>query len=356
MRRGLLFASLIILLILFVAIIAKRGEKAVNKEEVDSAPPSVASQKRINISDEERERVKRLGLMVKNLRNIPFNIQRERREETGEENYGTLIGTILDKDRRPLKGCLIVLKASGSPFSGARKTDLSGKFSFERIEAGEYRIMFRCEEGTGERRDIIVEKDKINSIEIVLENSEMRKSSTVSGNIIDFITHNPIEGAKVTFKGSDGSASLARTDNLGRFTIELTLPQKGRIEIEKEGYISKGFDLEIKDREVVINNISLVKGDISDDGKRYKGIGAALIEKDGEFVVTHIFDGSPAQKAGLLKGDRIYQVNGMDVSSLNLNELIALIRGDERTNVILTIRRGDETKNIQIVRETIEIK
>ncbi len=355
MKRYLFGALLILLIISVVLFLLTRDTgREENRERENQRPQAVHRDKKF--SEEEKERLEKLGIAVKNIKRLPFIIQKEGQKTDESEDKGTLIGVVTDSDNKPLKGCVVTLKGENEPFTSARRTDMSGKFFFERIKSGNYRLVVHCQDGKAERDGVLVQKDKVNNIEITLEKKEMVSTSVISGNIIDFATRSPVEGAGVAFAGKNENSSEITTDSLGRFSLNATSNQKGRLIIQKEGYVRKSIEIDVREKEISLNNILLVKGNISNEGQKYQGIGAALIEKNNEFVVTNIFENTPAEKAGLQKNDRIYQINGMDVGSLRLDEVIALIRGDERTNVILTIKRGEDTKYIQIVRDTIEIK
>ncbi|MGB9599676.1 MAG: carboxypeptidase regulatory-like domain-containing protein [Myxococcota bacterium] len=355
MKRYLFVLLAVVISVLLVTFLIKRGGERGSEQGDFSEKLDYKRQLDPEVSM-DKERIERLNLALKNIKKLPFDITQHKKGNKTEEESGLLIGLVVDDERNPLKGCIVTLKGDGQPFTSARRSDISGKFFFDKISVGEYRVDVQCSEGRAERSGIRVEKDKISNIEIVLSKTEKGMVSTVYGNVIDFTTRNPVEGAMIYFSGKEERSSQVPTDTLGRFTLSINGSQKGNIIIEKEGYVKKVIDLDIKEREINLNNITIVKGNIKDDGRKYQGIGAALIEKNGEFVVTQVFENTPAANAGLQKDDRIYQINGNDISSLRLDEVIALIRGDERTNVILTIKRGDEIKNIQIVRETIEIK
>ena len=66
--------------------------------------------------------------------------------------------------------------------------------------------------------------------------------------------------------------------------------------------------------------------------------------------------GSPAEKAGLLTGDSIVAINGqtLDAQKLSKEDLLKLVNPEEdnETPVTLTIRRGDETMEKELIPET----
>ncbi len=78
------------------------------------------------------------------------------------------------------------------------------------------------------------------------------------------------------------------------------------------------------------------------------GIGAQVGIKDGLPIIVAPFDGSPADQAGLKAGDIIIEVDKEDVTSLPLNEVVDRIRGEEGTEVILTIFRPDTNESLEI--------
>lgn len=98
---------------------------------------------------------------------------------------------------------------------------------------------------------------------------------------------------------------------------------------------------------------------VEDITGNYVGIGIEVfIDSDNLITIIAPFDNSPASKAGILPGDKIVKVNGKNVSSNNYNEAIDLIRGKGENltkDVILTVKRGEQTKDVKVKREEIVI-
>ena len=88
------------------------------------------------------------------------------------------------------------------------------------------------------------------------------------------------------------------------------------------------------------------------------GIGARVGVEDGLPVIVAPIDGSPAEAAGLKSGDIIIEVDGQDVTAFPLNDVVDLIRGEEGSEVVLTIFRPDsnESLEISIIRGEIKIE
>ena len=76
---------------------------------------------------------------------------------------------------------------------------------------------------------------------------------------------------------------------------------------------------------------------------RYKGIGVLVqASKEGFIKVVQVFDGSPASEAGLKEGDYIIKVEGKEYSADQMEEAVAIMKGEEDTNVKITARRMEE--------------
>lgn len=73
----------------------------------------------------------------------------------------------------------------------------------------------------------------------------------------------------------------------------------------------------------------------------YYGIGAYMTQdtETGLPVVTGVMSGAPAEAAGLRPNDLIYEVDGVSIYGMSLDEAISLIKGPEGTDVVLTIVR-----------------
>ncbi len=87
------------------------------------------------------------------------------------------------------------------------------------------------------------------------------------------------------------------------------------------------------------------------------GIGVtATISEEGYILLVGIEEGSPAEEAGLQKDDLIVGVQQQDVLALGYEEAITQVKGEEGTNVVLTIRRDGKDKEYVITRRTFDVK
>ncbi len=73
----------------------------------------------------------------------------------------------------------------------------------------------------------------------------------------------------------------------------------------------------------------------------FSGIGASLEKEEKKGAKLEIiFPDSPAEKVGLLGGDIVTAVDGVEVGEKDLNEIVKRIKGIKGTDVVLSIERG----------------
>ena len=91
------------------------------------------------------------------------------------------------------------------------------------------------------------------------------------------------------------------------------------------------------------------------EGRRLTGEGACPTLGDGcGLVVVEPVANAPADKAGVLAGDRITAIDGTTVDGLTADQALAKVRGAKGTTVVLTLVRGDAAPfDLAIVRDVI---
>lgn len=91
----------------------------------------------------------------------------------------------------------------------------------------------------------------------------------------------------------------------------------------------------------------------------YYGIGAGVSQdlNTMEVTITKVYRGTPAEEAGLKNGDMILYVEDIAATSVDVNELVSHIRGEEGTKVHITIFRPStqETLEFDVVRRHVEL-
>ncbi|SCM78452.1 Carboxy-terminal-processing protease [uncultured Sporomusa sp.] len=88
----------------------------------------------------------------------------------------------------------------------------------------------------------------------------------------------------------------------------------------------------------------------------FGGVGIVIGTKDKLLTVVAPIEGTPGEKAGIKSGDQIIKIDGQDTKDLALDEAVNKIRGPEGSKVVLTIKRGEDTKDYTLTRSNIQIK
>ena len=94
----------------------------------------------------------------------------------------------------------------------------------------------------------------------------------------------------------------------------------------------------------------------STNGKFY-GIGAVCqLSGEGGVLLVDVYDNGAGYQAGLRSGDRVVNVDGRDITDMELSSAVALIKGDKGTSVTLDVIRGTERLTFSAVRDAVEAK
>ena len=89
----------------------------------------------------------------------------------------------------------------------------------------------------------------------------------------------------------------------------------------------------------------------SDTQGRFAGIGVEIGVRDGWLIVLSVFDGGPADRAGLLPGDRFLHIEGQPARDMRISESVRIMRGEPGTEVRVGIRRPDVEDGIEVTLE-----
>lgn len=90
----------------------------------------------------------------------------------------------------------------------------------------------------------------------------------------------------------------------------------------------------------------------------FGGLGIEVQEEKGLIRVVSPIDDTPAFRAGVKAGDLITAIDGKTVLGLSLNEAVERMRGAPRTKIVLTIKRQnvDKPLEISLIREIIKVQ
>ena len=89
---------------------------------------------------------------------------------------------------------------------------------------------------------------------------------------------------------------------------------------------------------------------------QYGGIGA-IISKRGDFVyITEPYEGFPAEKAGMMAGDKILEVNGKSAKGKTTEDLSSILKGAPNTSVQILVERDQKELTFKFDREKVTVK
>ena len=89
----------------------------------------------------------------------------------------------------------------------------------------------------------------------------------------------------------------------------------------------------------------------------FEGVGMSVEKVDRGLMVLAVFEGSPAERAGIRKGDVVTKVNGESIAGQDTDVAVAKIKGEPGTSVTLTIAVSDtkRERTLTVKRARIQV-
>jgi carboxyl-terminal processing protease len=91
---------------------------------------------------------------------------------------------------------------------------------------------------------------------------------------------------------------------------------------------------------------------------KYGGVGIVIGQREKRLTVITPMENSPAKRAGIVSGDKIFLIDTTDTKNLSMDDAAKLIRGKRGSKIILGIKRYGEKEiiNFTLTREEIKVK
>ncbi|QIX62116.1 S41 family peptidase [Hymenobacter sp. BT18] len=183
----------------------------------------------------------------------------------------------------------------------------------------------------------------------------MRKKSIAAGLLLGGAT------LLVSFKSvSDNERYFEIAKNLDIFaTLFKEVNTYYVDEVMPAKLVKTGIDAMLKSLDPYTNYIP--EDDIEDfrtlTTGQYGGIGAVVVKRSGKTIVQAAYEGYPAQKAGLLPGDEILNINGIALEKKTNSDISKLLKGQANSLVKLMVTRygQDAPVEINITRDKIQV-
>lgn len=173
----------------------------------------------------------------------------------------------------------------------------------------------------------------------------------------------------ISFKMPNGKVLVTRKTYENILDFEKLYTLKDKIdryyigEVDKDKMIegaAKGMASSLKDPYTVYMNEAEFSDFASQTGGSYVGLGLQIGAKEDKIVVISTFENSPAEKAGILKGDIIESVNDITVAAQDMEKATSMMKGKAGEEVKLTLSRQTrgtfEVKAKRAEIETVTVK
>jgi hypothetical protein len=186
--------------------------------------------------------------------------------------------------------------------------------------------------------------------------------ATLRGTVISSDDRAPIAEAFVAPETMDSGPktrpALPVTSTRSDGTFELTGIAAGPlgIQVHARGYDTKVEELEAASHGAVLGPITIELSRSSPAERRGTdliGIGVRLMRDGDAMLIVSVLPNSGALDAGLLVGDRIIAVDGLPVATLEVDVVVARIRGPAGTTVTLTLQRDGHSVQLVVDRRPL---
>ena len=124
-----------------------------------------------------------------------------------------------------------------------------------------------------------------------------------------------------------------------------------------EDYLYYGLVAGLGDPYAAYYNEEETQSMLDSSSGSYCGIGAVFSQNmaTGVVTVSRVYEGCPSFEAGILPEDILYKVNGEDVTGQDLTNVVTKIKGEEGTEVTITMIRDEKEIDFTMKRRTIEV-
>jgi C-terminal processing protease CtpA/Prc len=117
------------------------------------------------------------------------------------------------------------------------------------------------------------------------------------------------------------------------------------------GVFSGKLNAVVNGRLLVVARVALLSLGAVGCAEQRGTIGARLgRDREGHVVVREVPEGLGAAEAGLKPGDEILLIGGQDVRELSPEQLHAVLSGERRSRVRITVQRGEKVIRVAVER------
>lgn len=158
------------------------------------------------------------------------------------------------------------------------------------------------------------------------------------------------------YKGSSKIDAINGTNKIQEVLSVIQSKYMGEVDVDNlvDGAINGIFDSIEDDYTRYITQEEYEEMLVSGN-EEYVGIGVHISRNiaTGNMVVISVMPNSPAKEAGIISGDIIKNIDGVEVTNDNYNECVDSLKGKEGTTATLLVQRGEENLTKTVTRKKI---
>lgn len=186
----------------------------------------------------------------------------------------------------------------------------------------------------------------------------LETSLSVSGRVTDKSSGLPIASARIEASSGElgrGTRVSVMTDARGEFLLP-PVPRSARLLVSRQGFEPQGRPAADGSRwEVTLQATLAQRAPPGPELNQFEGVGMTLDARSGAVLVHLVSEGSPAERAGVQRGDQILAVDGVPVSGQSIDAVVQRIRGPSGSPVTLRFQRGAQMLELTIRRRLLTL-
>jgi hypothetical protein len=274
---------------------------------------------------------------------------------------GAIEGVVVDATGAPMPSFTVGVESYSGPQSRSlsaappRKVDdPRGEFRMEKLAPGHYVLGAGASGKPPGRSDSI---DVAGGVATTGVRIVLPLGGSVAGHVFD--EHGwALAGVDLRFDAVSSvvdTGTHATTDGGGQFRLEGAPMGPFTLRAQKEGFrIRMISGLRVDPHGTLVRDVVLNAVD-GGAGLEFAGIGANLTSTPEGLTLSAVGGGDPAERAGLLAGDRILAIDGEGTDGMSLADALQRLRGETGTSVGVSVRRPKtgETVDVTIERAAI---
>jgi hypothetical protein len=279
----------------------------------------------------------------------------------GEAGLGSIEGVVVDANDQPVREATVSVVVYLSPAdespsvpATASVEDARGRFVLRGLPAGTY-VLGATAPGQAPGRSASIELgdgEAATGAKIVVA-----AGARVRGKVTDAASGKPLEGAKVALDPLGPASHPDRTSTTsadGAYSID-GVPRDGpfALRVSLDGYRTSSVTLDAPSGDLE-HDVPLTARGEGGPSSEYGGIGIMLGAMMGvRPTVGGFLPDSPAQAAGLERGDVIMEIDGQPTQGLAVQQSMLRLRGVPGTAVSIRVARGDKELTFTVTRTLV---